>query len=239
MRDALAFLTVLPVGVRHHPPGRLAALAFPPVGLAVGGAWVAVGWSATSVWGPLAGAALVLLADLVLTGALHLDAFADVADGVASRRRGEDAIAVMRDPAVGAVGAAALVVALVLRLAFVFVLLEAAEWRALLAAPVAGRSAMVWLMARGCCTSERSLASSLCAACSVPLGLSTVVLAAAIAYTVAEVRGLMSVLLGALVAEILAVFFRRRFGGITGDACGATGFVAEIAGLALLSVRPG
>ena len=105
MRAALSFLTVLPVGGRHAPPGRSALLAFPLAGLVLGAGWALAGWAGTTLWTPLVGAALVVALDLLVTGGLHADALADVADGVASRRRGAEALSVMRDPRVGAVGA--------------------------------------------------------------------------------------------------------------------------------------
>jgi len=74
----------------------------------------------------LVAAGLILLFDLFITGALHLDAFADVADAIGSRRRGDAGMAVMRDSAVGAVGAAALVAAFALRFAFLAVLVGGA-----------------------------------------------------------------------------------------------------------------
>ena len=53
MREALAFLTILPVGARDRPPGRGSLLAFPLVGLALGAVWALAGWGATRLWGPL------------------------------------------------------------------------------------------------------------------------------------------------------------------------------------------
>ena len=108
MRDALAFLTILPVGARDRPPGRRSLLAFPLVGLAVGVVWALAAYGASWLWGPWPAAAVVILADLALTGGLHLDAVADVADGWASRLPTQRALEVMRDPAIGAVGAASL-----------------------------------------------------------------------------------------------------------------------------------
>src|SRR5256884_6884749 len=108
MRDALAFLTVLPVGARDRPPGRRSLLAFPLVGLVLGAVWALTAWGATRLWGPLVAAAAVGLVDLGLTGGLHLDAVADLADGWASRRPPEEALAGMRDPALRAVGASVL-----------------------------------------------------------------------------------------------------------------------------------
>src|SRR3954451_21883132 len=81
MRRALAFLTPLPVGRAGAPDRR--SLAWVPVvgaliGLALGGIW----WGAEHIWPPAVAAALVVLADLALTGMLHMDGLVDSADGL-------------------------------------------------------------------------------------------------------------------------------------------------------------
>ncbi|HEY3239717.1 MAG TPA: bifunctional adenosylcobinamide kinase/adenosylcobinamide-phosphate guanylyltransferase, partial [Acidimicrobiia bacterium] len=113
-RAALAFLT--PLGGPAIPgPGTLAWL---PVvgallGLGLGGLW----WMAEDLFGPLAGAAVVVTADLVATGALHFDGLVDSADGLLphlSRRR---RLVVMAEPGVGAFGVAVGATTLLLRAA--------------------------------------------------------------------------------------------------------------------------
>ncbi len=237
MRDAFAFLTVLPVGARPRAPGRAALLAFPVVGLAVGASWAAIAWGGARAWGPLPATALVLLADLLLTGGMHVDAFADVADGIASRRRGDEAIAVMRDPSVGAIGAGALVVALLLRFSFISLLVDGGQWQRIATVPLTGRFAMMWLMARSRCGSERSLASSFTAAASLPVGVAGAATSLGLAYAAAAWLGALSVIAAALVAEASTRFFRRRFDGVVGDAVGGTGLAAELVALGILSVR--
>src|ERR1051326_478825 len=148
MLDALAFLTVLPVGARRRPPGRSSLLAFPVVGLGIGVVWGLVGGAGTWLWGAAPAAAAGIVVDLLVTGALHLDAVADVADGWASHLPPEEARAVMRDPRVGAVGAATLAAALIARWAFVALLGGPRHWGLLVTVPVAGRAAMVVAMAR-------------------------------------------------------------------------------------------
>src|SRR5438067_2242187 len=96
---------ILPVGARGAPPARRSLLAFPLVGLVVGVVWALAAYGASWLWGPWPAAAVVVVADLALTGGLHLDAVADVADGWASRLPPQRALEVMRDPASGAVGA--------------------------------------------------------------------------------------------------------------------------------------
>jgi adenosylcobinamide-GDP ribazoletransferase len=239
MREALAFLTVLPVGARSRPPGRAGLFAFPLVGLALGGLWALVAWAGSRLWGPWPAAAAVILVDLGVTGALHLDAVADLADGWASRRPPEEALAIMRDPSIGAVGAAALAATLLVRWSFIAALATGHRWPLLVVAPIAGRAAMVWVLAR----SDRaagiggtSLALPLLAA-GRRVAPAALLLAAVASAATAGLRGVGALLVGIAAAEGGARWARRRFGGVAGDIVGAVGVAGEILALAVLSAH--
>ncbi|MDQ4089145.1 MAG: adenosylcobinamide-GDP ribazoletransferase, partial [Actinomycetota bacterium] len=78
MRRALSFLTPLGGPVAPSP----AALPWFPVvgavlGLTLGGVW----WLADRLWVAPVAAAVVVAADLALTGMLHFDGLVDSADG--------------------------------------------------------------------------------------------------------------------------------------------------------------
>ncbi len=236
MREALAFLTVLPVRAPGRAPGRAALLAFPLVGGVLGLAWAGVAWGASEAWGPLVGAAMVLGIDLLLTGGMHLDALGDVADGVASRKPREEALAVMRDPAIGAVGAAALVTALLMRFALVALLVSKGSPLSLASVPVAGRFAMLWFMSRTSATAGPSLARTLSSSATGPVALAGGITALLLGWILAGPPGAAAIAMAGMVAEAAARWTRRRFGGVTGDTVGATGFIAELAALALLSL---
>lgn len=107
MRRALDALTVVRLGA---PPGARAhdALAYPLVGALLGLVWVLVGRSVSLYLGPAVAAGAIVLVDAWLTRAQHLDGLAAVVDGSATEEDPDDAIAVMRDPAVGALGVAAM-----------------------------------------------------------------------------------------------------------------------------------
>lgn len=111
---ALAFLTRLPVPARHDAgPGAIgrAGWAFPLAGLVVGGAGAGVILATTgSGLHPLGSALLAFAAMAVLTGALHEDGLADVADGLGAPDRARR-LEIMRDSRTGAFGVLALVFA--------------------------------------------------------------------------------------------------------------------------------
>jgi adenosylcobinamide-GDP ribazoletransferase len=196
------------------------------------------------------GAALVVALDLMVTGGLHADAVADVADGLASRRRGAEALGVMRDPRVGAVGASAGVAVLLLRLAWIAALLGGGLWLALVAVPACGRAAMVLVLARGRQAESGSLAAALARAATPGVAATAFLLAAAAAVAAgagaAALAGASPAAgalagAGAAVAAVAVALagegaWRRRFGALTGDAAGAVGALAELAGLATLAL---
>ena len=260
MRDALAFLTVLPVGRRAGPPGSAGIAAFPVVGLLVGGLWWGAGRFGARLWGPAAGAALVLVVDLLVTGGLHLDGLADEADGIASRLPPAEAVAVMREGTVGAVGASAAAIVALLRFALLSTALAGSHAGAVIAAPAAGRFAMVWVMARDRARrshgrdpgspgmrdqagagrhdqghGDSSLASGIReAARGAPLAVSGAI-ALASGYALAGGRGVIGVACACLAAEGNAAVARRRLAGVTGDVIGAGGLLAETVALALVA----
>jgi len=238
MLDALAFLTILPVGAKARPPSRASLVAFPLVGAMLGAVWALAAWGGVRLWGPLVAASAVTLIDLGLTGALHLDAVADLADGLASRRPPEEALAVMRDPAIGAVGAAVLAATLLTRWSLIALLASHGRWGLLVVPPVAGRAAMVWVMGRSGRAAGASLAEPLLAAgWGVNAGVAA--LGFLVAGLAAGIRGVEAMAVAGLVADGTARWFRRRFGGLAGDVIGAAGIAAEVLALALLSARLG
>jgi adenosylcobinamide-GDP ribazoletransferase len=107
---ALAFLTVVPVRFRTMPDTATVARSrfwYPVVAALLGGGLG--GWTALLVlWGrsPLVSAFLILLAWVSLTGALHLDGFCDLCDGLFGGHTPEDRLRIMKDPHLGTFGLA-------------------------------------------------------------------------------------------------------------------------------------
>jgi adenosylcobinamide-GDP ribazoletransferase len=222
------------VRVEAEEVGRGAWL-FPVVGAAVGGASglladLAAGWLPA-----LAAGALAVGAAALLTGALHLDALADTADALGGRSR-EHALEIMRDHAVGAFGASALVVVCLIDAAVLGALAETDDAALVgLAAGAAGRAAMLppalTLPYARTGEGQGRLLSG--------IGVATVVLGLALAFLLvlpAGTAGRWGAGAAALTALVVAVYARRRFGGVTGDVLGATAKLAETAALVAAAI---
>lgn len=235
MLDALRFLTVLPIGGDGKAPTAGALVGFPVVGVLVGLSWAAPVALLSRTPVPTAViAAVVLIVDAIVTGGLQLDATADVGDAVASRRRGDEAVAVMRDPAVGALGAATLMLALLLRFSLLVLLTGLPAWGGIIAAPVIGRTAMALLVATTPSRRDGSLADAFTdatwrvLAVGLPLG--------AVAVWVFAGLGGVTALAVCLIATVAyRRWWRGRFGGLTGDGVGTCGLAIETLALTALA----
>lgn len=230
---AITFLTRVPLGrVVQVDAQDVAggAWLFPLVGGVVGGAAGLLADVTADRVPSLAAGGLAVAAAALLTGAMHLDALADTADALGGTTR-ERSLEIMRDHAIGAFGATALIVVCVLDAAVLGALAESNDAALVgLAAGAAGRAAMlppalVLRYARAGEGQGRVLAGM--GAGGVLAGL---VLAALIVVP-AGWPGLWSAAAAALVAALLAAYARRRFGGVTGDVLGALAKLSETAAL--------
>lgn len=181
----------------------------------------------------LASVSLVALLAL-LTRGLHLDGLGDTFDGFGAGGNRERILRIMDDSHIGAFG----VIAIVLVLSFkihALASIDAERWRALLAAPVLGRWAMVVLGYRsqpakpglGSALVEHLTTGHFFFATATTLFLTTAILHAG---------GL--VIMGAVYVFGLVSksFFHRRLGGVTGDTCGAIGELSETSVLFFLAM---
>ena len=119
-KTAVAFLTRLPM---PHPEGAMpqnfvrAHRMFPVVGALIGAAVGLLCLGLRYVGVPdLAAAALALGGSAILTGALHEDGLADVADGFGGGRESESKLEIMRDSRLGTYGAVILLVSFAAKL---------------------------------------------------------------------------------------------------------------------------
>jgi adenosyl cobinamide kinase/adenosyl cobinamide phosphate guanylyltransferase/cobalamin synthase len=252
-RQALAFLT--PLG-GAAPPTPAAFVWFPVVGALLGLGLGSIWWTTEDVLGAFAAAALVVAADLALTGALHFDGLLDSADGLLPHLPPERRMAVMAEPHVGAFAVAAGTATLLLRTAALTALGTA---RPLLLGALwcLARTAMAVTAGTGRYARTQGLASSFLPAPTPeegatagerppearpswvgPAAIGTVLVLALAALD--DPGSLVAVVAAGAAAAGVAAFARRRIGGFTGDTLGAGGIVAETVGLltALAVLRP-
>jgi adenosylcobinamide-GDP ribazoletransferase len=223
VRTAVAFLTRLPVPAPAEPSLDRAAVFFPLVGLLVGGIAAAVRALGDQVLPPLPATLLAIAAALLVTGALHEDGLADVADGLGAHVSRERRLEILRDPRVGTFGSLALLVAVGLVLTTVGALDTEHAARALIAAHVLARWAML-PVSRFVPPARPGGAGALLRVKTPALIVATV-----LAAVIAVAAGAAAALPAAAIASAAgAAALVRGLGGVTGDGYGATAKLAEV-----------
>ena len=237
-RYALVFLTRLPLGSETALPAPALASAmraFPVAGLLVGAIVGTILALASWLGAPASLAALLAVAaSLGLTGALHEDGLADVADGFGGGATAAHKLEIMRDSRIGTYGVLALIVAVALKTAALAALAAQSPWLAfavILAAAAISRVAPAGLLH----LLAPARRDGLSAAAGRP-GRATVLQALGIA-TLISIAVLWPVsflfgLIGAPLAGIAGLFAmiglaQRQIGGQTGDVAGASQVVSE------------
>jgi len=233
---ALRFLTLLPL------PGRLgsseaelahAAPFFPLVGLLLGCIAAPAAQILFHLLPPLPAAVLLTFLLLAFSGGLHLDGLADTADGFFSARSSERMLEIMKDSCIGTMGAAALIVILLLKIACLASLSADKLLAAAFLLPVAGRAAILLLMALLPYAREGGLGSLFAVYFHSGAGWIAssggFLLLTWAAYAAAGPSGLTVVLAVLLLTFLFALLCRSKIGGATGDTLGAACELAEAA----------
>jgi adenosylcobinamide-GDP ribazoletransferase len=241
LRTAVAFLTRLPVPHREGMPLEDFARAqrmFPLVGAAIGAA-VGLLYLGTRLVGlpNFAGAGLALGASAMLTGALHEDGLADVADGFGGGRDAAAKLEIMRDSRLGTYGALILMVSFVAKLSALAALPNAIVVQSLIAAHALARGVLPLMSMSLPLARKDGLAANAGRA-----ELTTVAVAGACAVLIVLlalplVAALSAVLVAIVGAIGMAWLAQRQIGGQTGDVLGATEQIGETAILLLLAAR--
>jgi adenosylcobinamide-GDP ribazoletransferase len=237
---AFAFLTRVPVSsgpLLETDLGRSVAF-FPVVGLVLG---LVLAGLAALLGGALPSTvlAVLLIAALAgLTGGLHIDGLADTFDALGGGRGDRQRMLdLMRDSRIGAHGAAALVLGLLLKVFALAAVLQRRDLTLVLLFPAIGRWAVTpWIVLHPYARAEGLGRAFNGEARAREVAIATVIVAAAVLLLGPR---LIAPALGALAAAALfALWLRRRLGGLTGDVYGATIELAEATALVLAGAMP-
>lgn len=222
MRTALAFLTRLPVPLPRDPDLSRAAWSFPLVGLVVGAAAAGTRAAADQALPPLPATILAIAVAVLITGALHEDGLADVADATGAHVDKARRLEILKDPRVGTFGATALILALALVATSVAAVATEDAVKALIAAHVLSRWAIlpVGLLQ----PAKPGGAGGLLRVAPPGLAIATL-LAAAITVALGAWPALIA---APITAAAAAALLQRTLGGITGDGYGATAKLTEV-----------
>lgn len=228
---AFRFLTIFPLPgtIGTNKDDLQGALPyFPLVGLVLGGIAAAAAWGAWELLSPFAAAVVLTGILLSFSGALHLDGLADCADGFFSARDRERMLEIMRDSRVGVMGVVAVVMVLLGKVSLLAGMERDGAIRAVLVMPLAGRTALVMMMATLPYARKKGGLATVFydARCGIAVWLS-LGLFAGTGYILFGVRGIAAWAGVLLFLFLFSRFCRNRIGGATGDTLGGGCELAE------------
>jgi adenosylcobinamide-GDP ribazoletransferase len=232
---AVQYLTIVPVRRRTAEPGQ-SALFFPLVGGAIGGLG---GFALESSLGYLPFTLVCLLVIVfwtVITGGLHEDGFADTADAFRAWRPPEKIQAILKDSRIGAHGALALLLLVLVRWQALSSMTVPAV-PALAAALALGRASIVvlaWITPPAGSGSGAAFSRTLTTSVAIAAGIQ------ALLFAMWPGARIASILFGGTTAIVLLAraYFTRRMGGVNGDCLGATEQIVETFCFIVYTCRP-
>ncbi|WP_343069755.1 adenosylcobinamide-GDP ribazoletransferase [Paracoccus amoyensis] len=229
---ALVFLTRLPLG--RFLPARMLPLsqslwAFPLAGLLVGLIAALPLWALGS---SLLSAVLSVTLAVWFTGALHEDALADFADAAGGKDR-HDRLRIMRDSAIGSYGVMALILCTAMRIAAIAQLTPLA----VIAAAIAGRTAVVIAMAILPPARSDGLGKSAGRADAANIAIASLIGGLTMLFLGGP--GIAAAIAGLIALGLVIRKAKQWLGGQTGDVLGTASIITETAVLAVLSIFAG
>lgn len=237
---ALQFLTIIKVredpGLTGEQLGSSMAY-FPLVGLVIGLVLAGVRIGASHVLPPALTDTLVIIVLVVMTGALHLDGFADTVDGLAGGKDRGRILAIMKDSRIGSFAVIGLILLLLMK---VFALMEvpaSMKTATLIVVPVMGRWSTVQLAAMvPYARSGYGTAQAFVGFTGKLEYLVASLMTALIVVGLLLMKGVVILAIAAALTFGIGYFFKRRIGGVTGDILGATCELVEVITLILVCV---
>ena len=188
-------------------------------------------------------AALVLALWVYFTGAMHLDGVADTADAwVGGLGNHERTLEIMKDPRVGAMAVAAMIVVLLVKLVAIAALLEQAHsdlgllLGGLLLIPMLARAGIIGLMATTSYVRKQGMVSDTQSAATKSKVLVMGAVLALLALPLLQEKALLILLVWLAVLVGYRAALKKRLGGYTGDTLGAAVEIQEAVLLVALAL---
>jgi adenosylcobinamide-GDP ribazoletransferase len=239
---ALQLLTSIPVPLKRElSPVQLgrATAYFPLVGLIIGGILAGLNWLLCLILPASVTNILLIVALVIITGAMHLDGLADTCDGMAGHRSVEERWKVMHDSRTGAFGVVGIVLILLAKYVSLNSIPAHHMTAVLLFTPVVSRWAMVYAIFAFRYARPEGLGKAYKDATRWPqftaAAIFTLVVAAAL-YPLFSIVGLLIVVGIWIIITGLSFYFRYKFAGLTGDTYGAINEVSEVLAFTLIII---
>jgi adenosylcobinamide-GDP ribazoletransferase len=237
---ALQFMTRLPLpfdAKAEEKDFAGASMFYPLTSLVVGAFAMLAFWLASFLGEALLAAFIAVLAGFFITGALHLDGFADCCDAFFARKSREETLRILKDSHIGVYGTLGVLADTGLKTLLLYALCKQGKTDMLLAVlctPVAGKLALIAAPVVAGYAREQGTGKSMIGQMRALYIIVCAIFSAIILALFFKINAAFIVPALLLCGLITAMRAKRKIGGITGDVLGAANEIGEMLFLAAL-----
>ncbi len=234
---ALQFLTRIPVEFVKKPTDLEVAqsvLFYPVVGLFIGIILTVINANLYEVSDFLR-ASIVVIAWVVITGALHIDGLADSVDAwVGGLGDKEKTLAIMKDPNCGPMGVVSIVLLILVKFSVV-ASIPPENYLLLIFVPVLARAVILLLFLSTPYAREEGIASEYFVLFLKKANIIVLIIVALLSLAIFQIQAMIVVSIVILLFAYLRWQMTKRIGGFTGDTAGALIEITEVVVLIVLA----
>lgn len=238
--QAISFLTILPVGIKHDLDEKELAASmgfFPFVGLLIGMILALSYYLLSFIFPKPIVLWFIIGITVFITRGLHLDGFADTMDGLFSMGSKERILEVMRDPRIGVFGALSLILLIGAKYIILNQISNSLIPTSLILMTVIGRSSIVLVCYRSpYARSGEGLAKPFTTNLKIHQLALSIITAIGIVLWIMGIRGILIFFAIGLFSLSYRFFFIKKLAGVTGDILGGVNEFAELLCIILLII---
>ena len=178
-------------------------------------------------------AMIIIIAEIFITGLIHIDGLADTADGLFSYAEKEKILEIMKDSRVGTNGAVALILYFMTKV----ILLSEIRPEYIILYPVISRLSTSINAGLGEYARKNGMSNGIIAKNGKKEAVISIIITMILSFIILKVKGLIILIFAILFILLLMKGVKRKIGGITGDTMGAslelTSILVLLAGVVL------
>lgn len=178
-------------------------------------------------------AIIIIIAEIFITGLIHIDGLADTADGLFSYAEKEKILEIMKDPRVGTNGAVALILYFMTKV----ILLSEIRPEYIILYPVISRLSTSINAGLGEYARKNGMSNGIIGKNGKKEAVISIIITMILSFIILKAKGLIILIFAILFILLLMKGVKRKIGGITGDTMGAslelTSILVLLAGVVL------
>lgn len=234
----LQFMTRIPINidVGFDDEFHKTITYFPLVGFVLGILLFIIGTVSNILFDPFIISILVTLGSVILTGGLHIDGLGDTFDAIYSYRDKEKMLEIMKDSRLGTNSLLAIVFLILLKIGFIYSLINNNLMWTIIFMPVIGRLGVIRLTYKTVTPREKGMGNLFIGKATTSMFLTAILYTMALIILVAKFVFKSSITLPILASIIVVILFNQLFknhiykkiDGVTGDILGCSIELGEV-----------